>query len=151
MTTLASGGGHTELSAGEGLAGGAVPLLDDQRALGLVFEGQADGAPLLDLDGLRLGINEVARRCRSFGDDHAFPRLQALDADFTIFVRPINAVVVADQGSVRIHDLKFRVRQGHTGVDGADLADQEDAVRHILKPHGNDALLSAVCQENGFR
>ena len=34
----ASGGGHTELSAGEGLAGGAVPLLDDQRALGLVLK-----------------------------------------------------------------------------------------------------------------
>lgn len=69
----ASGGGHAEFSAGKGLAGGAVPLLDDQLSLGLVLKGQADGAPLLDLDGLRLGINEVARRGRGFGDDHAFP------------------------------------------------------------------------------
>ena len=103
------------------------------------------------MDGLRLGINEVARRGRGFGDDHAFSGLQALDADLTVFVRPVDTVAVANQGPVRIHDLKFRVGQGDTGVDGADLADQEDAVRHILKPHGNDALLSAVGQEDGFR
>ena len=40
----ASGSGHPELRAGKGLTGGAVPLLDDELALGLVFEGQADRA-----------------------------------------------------------------------------------------------------------
>ena len=33
------GSGHTELSSRQRLTGGAVPLLDNQRALGLIFEG----------------------------------------------------------------------------------------------------------------
>ena len=46
---------HPELGAGKGLARGAVPLLDDELALGLVLKGQADGAALFDLHRLGSG------------------------------------------------------------------------------------------------
>ena len=62
----ASGSGHPELRAGKGLTGGAVPLLDDELALGLVLEGQADRAAFLDLNGLGLGINDIAVWSASF-------------------------------------------------------------------------------------
>ena len=48
----AGGGGDAELCAGQGLAGDAVPFLDNQGTLRLIFEGQADRPALLDLDSL---------------------------------------------------------------------------------------------------
>ena len=48
----ASGGGDTELRAGEGLARNAVPLLHNQFSGGLVLEGERYCPALLDLDGL---------------------------------------------------------------------------------------------------
>ena len=142
---LAAGGGsHPELGAGKGLPGGAVPLLDDELTLGLVLEGQAEGAPLFDLHGLALGVDDIARRCGDLRHHHALAGGQSLDADLTVLVRPVEAVAVADEGAVGIHDFELRIGQGHAGVGGADLADQQDAIRHIFEPHGDDTLLPAV-------
>ena len=146
-----SGSGHTELRAGKGLTGGAVPLLDDELALGLVLEGQADRAALLDLNGLALGINDIAVRRASFCYDDALAGFQAGDADLAVLVRPEDAIGVTDQRAVRVGDLKFRVGEGHAGVHGTDLADQQDAVRGVVKANGDHTLLTAVRQIDRFR
>ncbi|CAN4002422.1 Stage 0 sporulation A-like protein, partial [Dysosmobacter welbionis] len=147
----ASGSGHPELRTGKGLTGGAVPLLDDELALGLVLEGQADRAAFLDLNGLGLGINDIAVRSLRFRHNDALAGLQAGDADLAVFVRPEDAVAVSDQRTVRVGDLEFRVGEGHAGVYGTDLADQQDAVRGVVKADGDNTLLTAVRQVDRFR
>ena len=142
---------HTELRPGKGLAGGAVPFLDNQFALGLVLKSQADGAALLDLDGLGLGIHDETRRGLGLRHHHTFSRGQALNADLPVFVRAVDAVAVANEGAVRIGDLELGVGQCHAGIGGADFSDEQNPVRHVLKPHCYHALLSAVCQVDGLR
>ena len=68
-----------------------------------------------------------------------------------MFVRPEDAVAVSDQRTVRVGDLEFRVGEGHAGVYGTDLADQQDAVRRVVKTDGDNALLPAVRQIYRFR
>ena len=116
--------GDAELGSGQRLAGHAVLFLDDQGSAGVIFEGKGDGAARLDLDGLGLGVDLVSVRGSRLRDDDTLARLQALDADLSIFVRPVNAVAVPDQGAVRIGDFELGVRQGHAGIDGAHFADQ---------------------------
>ena len=147
----ASGSGHPELRAGEGLSGGAVPLLDDELALGLVLEGQADRAAFLDLNGLRLGVDQITVRCACFCYDDALAGFQAGDADLAVFVRPEDAVGIPDQRTVRVGDLEFRVGEGHAGVHGTDLANQQDAVRGVVKADGDNTLLTTVRQIDRFR
>ena len=146
----ASGSGHPELRAGEGLTGGAVPLLDDELALGLVLEGQADRAALLDLNGLGLGINDIAVWSLRFRHNDALAGFQAGDTDLAVFVRPEDAVAVPNQRTVRVGDLEFRVGEGHAGVHGTDLADQQDAVWGVVKADGDNTLLTAVRQIDRF-
>ena len=147
----ASGSGHPELRAGKGLTGGAVPLLDDELTLGLVLEGQADRAALLDLNGLRLGVDQITVWRACFCYDDALAGFQAGDADLAMLIRPEDAVAVPNQRTVRIGDLKFRVGKGHAGVHGTDLADQQNAVRGVVKADGDHALLTAVRQIDRFR
>ena len=101
--------GDAELRAGEGLAGDAVPLLDNQGTAGLVLKGQGDGAARLDLDGLALRVDDESGRGAGFGDDHALARFQPGDTDFPVFIRSENAVGIPNQSTVRIHDLELRV------------------------------------------
>ena len=68
-----------------------------------------------------------------------------------MFVRPEDAVGVTDQRTVRVGDLEFRVGEGHAGVHGTDLADQQDAVRGVVKADGDHTLLTAVRQIDRFR
>ena len=77
----ASGGGDPELRAGEGLTGDAVPLLNNNAAPGLIFEGKGYGFALLDLNRLALRVDEEASRGLDLGDYHALSRLQAGNAD----------------------------------------------------------------------
>ena len=148
---LAAGGRRdSELRAGKRLAGGAVPFLDDQLTLRLILKGQADRPALFDLHGLGLGIDEVAWRGLGFRHHHALSGLEAGDQDLTIFVRPVDAVGVPNEGAVRIGDLELCVRQGHAGVGRAHLADQEVPVRHVFKADSDDTLLPVVCQVDGL-
>ena len=147
----AGGSGHPELRAGEGLARGAVPLLDDELTLGLVLEGEGHRAALLDLNGLALGVDQIAVRRACFCYDDALAGLQGGDADLAVFIRPEDAVGVTDQRTVRVGDLEFRVGEGHTGVHGTDLADQQDAVRGVVKTDCDNTLLTAVRQIDRFR
>ena len=146
----ASGSGHTELRAGKGLTGGTVPLLNDELALGLVLEGQADRAAFLDLNGLGLSINDIAVRSLCFRHNDALAGFQAGDADLAVLIRPEDAVAVPDQRTVRVGDLEFRVGEGHAGVHGTDLADQEDAIRGVVKADGDNTLLTTVRQIDCF-
>ena len=68
---------HPELSTGQGLIGFAVPLLDDEGTLGGVLKGQADRAPLLDLDRLALRIQNESVRGAGFGHHNALAGFQA--------------------------------------------------------------------------
>ena len=68
-----------------------------------------------------------------------------------MLIRPEDAVGVTDQRTVRVGDLEFRVGEGHTGVHGTDLADQENAVRGVVKADGDNTLLTAVRQIDRFR
>ena len=80
----------------------AVPFLDDQLTLRLILKSEADRPALFDLHGLGLGIDEVARRGLGFRHHHALSGLEAGDRDLTIFVRPVDAVGVPNEGAVRI-------------------------------------------------
>ena len=136
---LAAGGSrHAELRAGKGLPGGAVPFLDNELAFRSVFECQGNSTALFDLHRLGLGINNEPRRGLGFRDHHALAGGQALNPDLAVFVSPINAVAVADQGSIRIGDFELCIRQGDGGIDRTNLPDEQDAIRHIFKPNGND-------------
>ena len=84
------GVGNFEPRSGQGLAADAVPLLDNQFSLGLVLEGQADRPALLNLDGLRLRVNDESVRGLGFRHDHALAGLQALNTDFSVGVGPVN-------------------------------------------------------------
>ena len=119
--------GDAELRPGERLVGGAVPFLDNELALGLVFHGYADRLASLDHHSLGLGINEESRRRLGFRDDHALSGRQALDAHLAIFVRTVNAVVIPNEAAVRVGHLELRVRQRYTGVDTAHLPNEERA------------------------
>ena len=50
-----------------------------------------------------------------------------------------------------IHDLELGVLEGDAGVDRADLADQQAAVRRVCEDNGDHALLSAVRQIDRLR
>ena len=67
-----------------------------------------------------------------------------------MFIRPEDAVAVPDQCAVRVGDLEFRVGECHAGVHGTDLADQQDAVRGVVKADGDNTLLTAVRQIDRF-
>ena len=142
---------YPELRAGKGLAGGAVPLLDNESALWLILKGEGNGAALLDLDGLALGVQDETVRGASFRHHHALAGFQTGDADLAVLVGAVDAVAVPNQGPIGIHDLELGVGQGHAGVGGADLADQQDAVRRVVKTDGDNALLPAVRQIYHFR
>ena len=139
---------HPELSTGQGLIGFAVPLLDDEGALGGVLKGQADRAPLLDLDRLALRIQDEAVRGAGFGHHHALAGFQAGNVDLAVLIGAEDAVGVSNQGTICVSDLELRILERDAGVDIADLADEQLPVRHILKSDGDDALLTAVCQKD---
>ena len=142
--------GHAELRAGEGLAGGAVPLLDNDGPARLVLKGQADGAALFDLDGLALRVQNKASGGAGFRHYHALAGGQAGDADFAVFIGSENAVAVAHNGAVRIQNLKLGVLQGDGGVHRTDLADKQNSVRGVGKSDSDNALLPTVSQHDGF-
>ena len=146
-----SGRRYSELSTSQGLPSGTVPLLDNDGTLGLVLEGKRNGSPLLDLDGLGLGVNQETSRSLCFSDDHALAGSQALDADLAVFVRAVDSIIVPDQSAIRIHDLKLGILKSHTGIDRTNLTNQQISIRHILKPDGDNRLFSAVGQIDGFR
>ena len=139
----ASGCGQAELSAGEGLTRHAVALLDDELALGLVGKGQGDRFASLDDDGLGLGVDDKAVRSLRFRDDYALAGLQVVDEDFTIGVRGVDAVALPDEGAVGVRHFELSARQRHAGVDGADLLDEQVAVRGVVEFHGDDVLVLA--------
>ena len=58
--------------------------------------------------------------------------------------------IIRKERAIRIGDFELGVRQGHAGIGGADLADQQVPVRHILEAHCNDRLLTAVRQIDGL-
>ena len=142
--------GDAELGAGERLAGHAVPFLDNQGPMGFIFEGKGNGAARLDLDGLGLGVDLISGRGSRLRDNDALARLQAANADFSIFIGDIDAVAVPDHGAVRVGDFELGVRQGHAGVDRAHLADQQIAVREVFKVDSDDALLPIVRKVDGL-
>ena len=119
--------GDAELRPGERLVGGAVPFLDNELALGLVFHGHADRLTRLDHYRLGLGINEEPRRGLGLCDDHALSGDEALDAHLAIFVRTVNAVGIPNEAAVRVGHLELCIRQRHTGIDTAHLPNEEGA------------------------
>ena len=147
----ASSSGDTEFCARQRLVGNAVALLDNQLTLGLVLEGQRNGAAFLDLNGLRLGIDDESIRSLSLGDHNALAGFQSLNADLTIFIGAVNTVGIANQLTVRIGDLKFRILEGNARIDRANLPHQQDSVRGVFKTNGDNTLLTAVRQIDGFR
>lgn len=142
---------HAELRAGQRLVSNAVPLLDDELTLGLILESQSHSTAFLDLDGLGLGINDESVRCLGLSDHNALAGLQPLNADLAIFIGAVNAIGIANQQAVRIGDLEFRILQGEAGVDGTNLAHQQDSVRGVLESNGDNTLFATVCQIDGFR
>ena len=76
----------TELRAGKRLVGQAVPFLDNELALGLVFHGHADRLSRLDHSGLGLGVDQESSGGFGFGDDNALAGGQALDAHLAVFI-----------------------------------------------------------------
>ena len=88
--------GYAELRAGKGLTADAVPLLDNELSSGLVFEGEADCAALLDLDGLRLGVDDEAIRGLGFRHNDAFPRLQPFNANFPMSIRAVDTIRITN-------------------------------------------------------
>ena len=105
----ACGSCHSELGPGEGLAGGAVPFLDDNGPFWLVFEGQANRPALFDLDGLRLRIQNKSSGGAGLRHYHALARFQPGNADLAVFVRSENAVLIPDKGAVCIDNLELCV------------------------------------------
>ena len=102
------------------------------------------------MNGLGLGINDIAVRRACFRHNDALAGFQAGDADLAVFIRPEDAVAVSDQCAVRVGDLEFRIGKSHAGVHGTDLADQQDAVRGVVKADGDNTLLTAVRQIDRF-
>lgn len=119
----ASGGGHPELSAGEGLAADGIPLLDDELAAGLVLEGERDRPALFDLNGLALRVNDESVRGLGFRHNDALARLQPRNANFSVLVRAIDAVGIPDDSAVRIGDLELSILKGDVGIHAAHLPD----------------------------
>ena len=103
------------------------------------------------MDGLALGINNITRRRCDLSHHHALAGFEPLDTNFTILVRAENAVRVANDSSVCIHNFELCIRKCDAGVDRAHLSYKQDAVRHILKAHSDYTLLTAICQVDGFR
>ena len=147
----ASGGGDSELRAGKHLIGLAVPFLDDQAAFRLIFKGKRHGFTRLNLDGLTLGIDQETSGGAHLGDYHALSRLQTGDADLPVLIGAVDAVGVADQGPVRVHDLELGVLEGHAGVGGADLPNEQDAVRGVVEGDRDHILLTLVGNIDRFR
>ena len=123
----ASGGSNAELSARQGIAGIAVPLLDDELAFRLVFHSHADRLPSLNHDSLALGVDEEACGSAGFRDHYASAGNQPVNAHLTVLVTAVDAIGIAHQGAVRIGHLKFGVLEGHAGIDAAHLTDEEAA------------------------
>ena len=117
-------GGHPELSTRQGLACGAVTLLNDQLTLGLVLEGEADRAALFDLYSLRLGVDEESRRRLGLRYYYALAGSKALNEDLAVLIGSENTIGVTDECPVCIGDFEFRIGQSHAGIGGTDLADQ---------------------------
>ena len=146
----ASGGGHTELRAGEGLASDAVPLLNDNSPLGLVLERQGNCFTFFHLHGLGLRIQDESVWGAGLRDYHALTRLQASNPDLPVLIRSVDAIAVAHYKAVRIGYLKLGILEGDGGIDRTDLADEQGPIRHVGEPNGDHALLSTVRQEDGF-
>ena len=148
---LAAGGcRHSELRTKKRPTCGAVPFLDDQLTLRLILKGERHGPPLFNLNRLALSVDDVAWRSCDLSYDHALARGQSLDPDLAVFIGAVDAVAVADQGAIRVGDLEFRIRQCDRGIDRTNLPDEQDTIRHILKPDGDDTLLTAVSQIDGL-
>src|SRR5699024_2501765 len=73
------------------------------------------------------------------------------DPDLTVLVSPVDTVAIANQGTIRVGDLELRIRQRDGGVDRTNLPDEQDTIRHILKPDSDDTLLAAVRQVDRLR
>ena len=119
----ASGGSHSKLCVREGLAGDAVPLLDNQLAGGLILEGQGNGAPFLDLDCLRLRVDQEPSGGLRLGDNHALAGLQAGNTDFAILVGAVDAVAVPDDSAIGVGNFELGILEGDAGIDAANLPD----------------------------
>ncbi len=119
--------------------------------LGCVLEGKRDSSPLLDLDRLALGIQNESFRGLGFSDDHTFYREPSPRCGSHRSHR-----CGRQRWSPRSkchrhrHDLKLRILESHAGIDITNLANEQVAIRHILKWDGDDTLLTAVCQIDGF-
>ena len=103
------GGGNAELRTAQRLAGGAVPLLDDDGPFRLILKGQGHGAPLLDLHRLALRVQNETSRGAGFRHHHALARCQPGNEDFAIFIGAVHAVAVTHDGSIRIQNLELGV------------------------------------------
>ena len=93
-----------------------------------------------------MGVDQEASRGLHLGDDDAFARFQAGNADLALLVGAVDAVGVADHASVCVSDLKLRVLQGNAGICGANLPHKEKSVRHIVEADRDHALLPVVRQ-----
>ena len=58
-------------------------------------------------------------------------------------VRGVDAVALPHEGAVGVRHFELSARQRHAGVDGADLLDEQVAVRAVVEFHGDDVLVLA--------
>ena len=121
--------GDAELRSRQNFAGLAVPLLNDQLTLRLIFECEGNSTAFLDLDGLALGVHDEPSGGFHLGDDDALARGETVDAHLAVLVTSENAVAIPDQGAVRISDLKLGILQGNRGIRSANLTNQQTAIR----------------------
>ena len=91
-----------------------------------------------------MGINQKSCGGLGFSDNHALAGFQAGNADFAVFISPVNPVAVSDQGAVRVHDLKLGVLEGDAGVDTANLPDKKKSVRGVVKGDSDDILHAVI-------
>ena len=140
----ASRRGNAELSTRQRFAGGGIHLGDDQCALGLVLEGQAHCLSGQDADGLGLGVDGEAAGRTGFRHNNAFAGFQAVDEDFTVFIRAVDAVAGADHAAIGVSYLEFRILEGHAGVNRAYLPDQQTALGGVAEVELHHILLIAA-------
>ena len=140
----ASRRGNAELSTRQRFAGGGIHLGDDQCALGLVLEGQAHCLSGQDADGLGLGVDGEAAGRTGFRHNNAFAGFQAVDEDFTVFIRAVDAVAGADHAAIGVSYLEFRILEGHAGVNRAYLPDQQTALGGVAEVELHHILLLAA-------
>ena len=136
--------GNAELRAGQRLAGGGIHLGDDQRALGLVLEGQAHRLSRQDADGLGLGVDGEAAGRTGFRHNNALAGFQTVDKDFAVFIGTVDAVAGADHAAIGVSYLEFRILEGNAGVNRAYLPDQQTAFGGVAEVELHHILLFAA-------